>query len=101
MSEGCKVCQFKGGPDPEHLEHAHRVALQLGQMLVDQQEKHKATVAILSGQKKNALLIRLGDEVARLKGELAQALIALRSSNEALRKQVLSPPAGGASCQTT
>lgn len=99
MSEGCSICKYRGGPDPEHIEHAHRVALHLGQMLVDQQKKHKATIAILSGQKKNALLLSLSKEVTRLKGDLAQTLIALRSCDEALREQVLSPPGGGASCR--
>jgi hypothetical protein len=97
MSEGCTICKYRGGPDPEHIEHAHRVAMQLGRMLADQAKKHNATIAVLSGQKKNALLLGMSNEITRLRGELLQAMRVLESRTERLKAQA----AGEAPCPTT
>lgn len=88
MSEGCKTCGYRGGPDLGHIEHAHKVCLELGKMLAAQSEKHKATIAILSGQKKNAMLIGLSNEVTRLRRELEQAQRALQASTREIRKSL-------------
>ena len=91
MSEGCNVCGYAGGPDPGHIEHVHAVALVFSRRLAEAEERHKRTVAVLTGQKKNRMLMGLTREVTHLREELAQARRVLETRTERLREQVLGP----------
>lgn len=70
MSEGCKICGYSGGPDTGHIEHAHAVALVHVRAHAEQQERHKRAIAVLSGQRKNAMIMGLTQENFRLRNEL-------------------------------
>ena len=78
--------------DARHIEHVHQVAYELGRRLAMQQEKHAKVIAILSGQKKNRMLLGLGKEITRLRGELEQALRALDVRTGRLKAEVLARP---------
>jgi hypothetical protein len=91
MSEGCKVCGYPGGPDPGHLEYVHAVRLKFVRRLTEQEEKYKQTIAVLTGQKKNRMLLGLTREITRLREELAQARRGIEMRTERLREKVLGP----------
>lgn len=71
MSGGCKVCGFQGDElDARHIEHAHAVALVHVRAFAEQQEWSKRTIAVLSGEKRNAMIMGLTQENLRLRNEL-------------------------------
>ena len=67
----CKVCGFQGGElDARHIEHAHAAALVHVRAFAEQQERHRRAIVVLSGQKKNAMILGLTQENLRLRNEL-------------------------------
>ena len=68
---GCMICGYQGDElAAGHIEHAHAVALVHARAFVEQQERHKRAIAVLSGQKKNAMIMGLTQENLRLRNEL-------------------------------
>lgn len=85
----CKVCGFQGDElDARHIEHAHAVALVHIQAFAEQQERHKRAIAVLSGQKKDAMILGLSREITHLRSELERAQRALEQSTLDLRASI-------------
>jgi len=65
------------------------VTLVFRRRLAEAEERHKRTVAVLTGQKKNRMLLGLTREITRLREELDQARRVLETRTERLREKVL------------
>jgi hypothetical protein len=89
MSGNCKICGYQGDElNAGHIEHAHAVELLFSRRLAEQEERHKRAIAVLTGQKKNRMIIGLTRVISRVRGELEMAQRALHQSTRDLRASI-------------